>query len=234
MSAIYRREVGAYFHSMIGYVYMAVLLFFNGFYFMAYNLNYGYTHYAYALYSQVVVLLLAVPILTMRSMAEERRSRTDQLLLTSPVTLWGIVWGKYLAMVTVLAVPMVVSALCPMILAMCGTAPLTADYAALLTFFLLACVFAAVGLFLSSLTESQVIAAVGTFAALLILYLWDNVADFLPGVLGELAAGFSFTAPMDNIVNYSLFDLGGVVLYLSMAGLFLFLTVQTLQKRRWA
>ena len=90
------------------------------------------------------------------------------------------------------------------------------------------------GLFLSSLTESQVIAAVGTFAALLILYLWDNVADFLPGALGELAAGFSFTAPMDSIVNYSLFDLGGVALYLSMAGLFLFLTVQTLQKRRWA
>ena len=234
MRAIYRREVGAYFHSMTGYVYMAVLLFFNGFYFMAYNLNYGYTHYAYALYSQIVVLLLAVPILTMRSMAEERRSRTDQLLLTSPVTLWGIVWGKYLAMITVLAVPMAISALCPMILAMCGTAHLTADYAALLTFFLLACVFAAVGLFLSSLTESQVIAAVGTFAALLILYLWNNVADFLPGVLGELAARFSFTAPMDSIVNYSLFDLGGVVLYLSMAGLFLFLTVQTLQKRRWA
>ena len=234
MTAVYKRELRSYFTSMVGYVFIAILIFFVGIYFMAYNLFGGYPSFGYVLLSCTIIFMVAVPILTMRSMAEDRRGKTDQLLLTSPVSLTGIVLGKYLAMVTVLAVPMVISALCPMILAMCGTAHLTADYAALLTFFLLACVFAAVGLFLSSLTESQVIAAVGTFAALLILYLWDNVADFLPGVLGELAARFSFTAPMDNIVNYSLFDLGGVVLYLSMAGLFLFLTVQTLQKRRWA
>ena len=97
MRAICRREIAAYFHSMTGYVYLAVLLFFSGFYFMAYNLSYGYTRYAYAIDGQAAVLLLAVPILTMRSMAQERRSRTDQLLLTSPVTLWGVVLGKYLS-----------------------------------------------------------------------------------------------------------------------------------------
>ena len=234
MFAIFKRELRSYFTSLVGYVVIGVMLAFTGLYYSANCLVYGTSDFSTVLYSTTLVMLFLLPALTMRSFADERRNKTDQLLLTSPVTLWGIVWGKYLAMVTVLAVPMVISALCPMILAMCGTAHLTADYAALLTFFLLACVFAAVGLFLSSLTESQVIAAVGTFAALLILYLWDNVADFLPGVLGELAARFSFTAPMDNIVNYSLFDLGGVVLYLSMAGLFLFLTAQTLQKRRWA
>ena len=234
MSAIYRREVGAYFHSMIGYVYMAVLLFFNGFYFMAYNLNYGYTHYAYALYSQVVVLLLAVPILTMRSMAEERRSRTDQLLLTSPVTLWGIVWGKYLAMVTVLLVPILLICFCPLIIAMNGSATLTADYAAILAFFCMGCVYIAVGMFVSALTESQIIAAVGTFAALLVLYLWTDLVSFLPDSLAQLLSSFDFQGVLDNFAYYSVFDVGGVVLYLSMAGLFLFLTVQTLQKRRWA
>ena len=83
MSAIYRREVGAYFHSMIGYVYMAVLLFFNGFYFMAYNLNYGYTHYSYALYSQGVVLLLAVALFAVTKMMP----KTDLSTKTADVTL---------------------------------------------------------------------------------------------------------------------------------------------------
>ena len=234
MSAIYRREVSAYFHSMVGYVYVAVLLFFSGFYFMVYNLNYGYPSFAYSLSGQVVVLLMAVPVLTMRSMAEDRRGRTDQLLLTSPVTLWGMVWGKYLAMVTVLAVPTLVSCFCPLIIAMNGSAELAVDYAAILQLFLLTCLFAAVGLFFSSLTESQVIAAVTTFAALLILYLWDSIAGFLPGVLGEAAGQFSPMAPFNDLVNYRLLHLDGLVLYLSLIGLFLFLTVQTLQKRRWA
>lgn len=234
MSAIYRREVSAYFHSMVGYVYVAVLLFFSGFYFMVYNLNYGYPSYAYALTGQVVVLLMAVPVLTMRSMAEDRRSRTDQLLLTSPVTLWGVVWGKYLAMVTVLAVPTLVSCFCPLIIAMNGSAELMVDYVAILQLFLLTCLFAAVGLFFSSLTESQVIAGVTTFAALLILYLWDSIAGFLPGVLGEAASQFSILTPFNDLVSYRLLHVDGVVLYLSLIGLFLFLTVQTLQKRRWA
>lgn len=234
MSAIYRREVSAYFHSMIGYVYVAVLLLFGGYYFMGYNLQYGYPRYAYALTGQVVVLLMAVPVLTMRSMAEERRGRTDQLLLTSPVTLWGMVWGKYLAMVTVLAVPTLVSCFCPLIIAMNGSSDLAGDYAAILMLFLLTCLFAAVGLFFSSITESQVIAGVTTFAALLILYLWDGIAGFLPGVLGEAASQFSVLAPFDDLVNNSLLHLDGIVLYLSLIGLFLFLTVQTLQKRRWA
>ena len=225
--------MAAYFHSMTGYVYLAVLLFFSGFYFMAYNLSYGYTRYAYAIDGQAAVLLLAVPILTMRSMAQERRSRTDQLLLTSPVTLWGVVLGKYLAMAAVLAVPAAVSGLFPLIIAMNGAAHLTADYAAILYFFLLTCAFAAVGLFLSSLTQSQAVAGAGTFAVLLILYLWDSAADFLPGVLGDAAASFSLAAPLVQVIHYRVLDLGGVALYLSVAGLFLFLTVLTLQRRRW-
>ena len=132
-------------------------------------------------------------------------------------------------MLTVLAIPMGLFCLCPLIIAANGTGQLASDYASILAFFLMGCVFVAVGMFLSALTESQVIAAVGTFAALLVLYLWDDLMEFLPDVLSR----FSFSSVLYNFAYYSVFDVGGVVLYLSLAGLFVFLTVQVLQKRRW-
>ena len=234
MTAIYKRELSSYFNSMIGYVFVAVLIFFTGIYFMAYNLYNGLPQFSYTLYSLMSILLITIPILTMKSMAEERHSRTDQLLLTSPVTLTGVVLGKYFAMVTVFLIPVALMAFCPLIIAMNGEARLLSDYAALFAFFLMGCVFLAIGMFLSSLTESQIISAVSTFAVLLILYLWDDLTGFLPSALGDLLSAFSFAQTFYNFVQYSMFDLGGVVLYLSLAGLFVFLTIQGLQKRRWS
>mgnify|MGYP002422413351 CR=1 FL=1 len=234
MTAIYKRELRSYFTSMVGYVFIAILIFFVGIYFMAYNLFGGYPSFGYVLLSCTIIFMVAVPILTMRSMAEDRRGKTDQLLLTSPVTLTGVVLGKYFAMVTVFLIPVALMAFCPLIIAMNGEARLLSDYAALFAFFLMGCVFLAIGMFLSSLTESQIIAAVSTFAVLLILYLWDDLTGFLPSALGDLLSAFSFTQTFYNFVQYSMFDLGGVVLYLSLAGLFVFLTIQGLQKRRWS
>lgn len=234
MTAIYKRELSSYFNSMIGYAFVAVLIFFTGIYFMAYNLYNGLPQFSYTLYSLMSILLITIPILTMKSMAEERHSRTDQLLLTSPVTLTGVVLGKYFAMVTVFLIPVALMAFCPLIIAMNGEARLLSDYAALFAFFLMGCVFLAIGMFLSSLTESQIISAVSTFAVLLILYLWDDLTGFLSSALGDLLSAFSFTQTFYNFVQYSMFDLGGVVLYLSLAGLFVFLTIQGLQKRRWS
>lgn len=234
MSAIYKRELSSYFNSMIGYVFIAVLVFFTGIYFMAYNLYSGLPQFSYTLYSLMTILMFAIPLLTMKSMAEERRSRTDQLLLTAPVSLTGVVMGKFLAMATIFLIPVALCAFCPLIIAMNGEARLLSDYAALFAFFLMGCVFLAIGMFLSSLTESQIISAVSTFAVLLILYLWDDLTGFLPSALGDLLSAFSFTQTFYNFVQYSMFDLGGVVLYLSLAGLFVFLTIQGLQKRRWS
>ena len=234
MTAIYKRELSSYFNSMIGYVFVAVLIFFTGIYFMAYNLYNGLPQFSYTLYSLMSILLITIPILTMKSMAEERHSRTDQLLLTSPVTLTGVVLGKYFAMVTVFLIPVALMAFCPLIIAMNGEARLLSDYAALFAFFLMGCVFLAIGMFLSSLTESQIISAVSTFAVLLVLFLWDDLVSFLPSALSSLLSAFSFTQTFYNFVQYSMFDLGGVVLYLSLAGLFVFLTIQGLQKRRWS
>lgn len=135
MTAVYKRELRSYFTSMVGYVFIAILIFFVGIYFMAYNLFGGYPSFGYVLLSCTIIFMVAVPILTMRSMAEDRRGKTDQLLLTSPVSLTGIVLGKYLAMVTVLLVPILLICFCPLIIAMNGSATLTADYAAILAFF---------------------------------------------------------------------------------------------------
>ena len=234
MIAICKRELRSYFNSMIGYVYVAAVVFFIGLYFMANNLYYGYPKFSYALINVMSVFMFAVPILTMKSMAEERKNRTDQLLLTAPVSLTGVVMGKYAALVAVMAIPVALSCLCPLIIALNGQSSLLSDYASILAFFLVGCVYVAIGMFISALTESQIIAAVGTFAILLILNLWDDLMGFLPDALAGVLSAFSFRGTFQNFALYNVFDLGGVVLYLSMAALFVFLTIQTLQKRRWS
>ena len=188
MRAIYERELKSYFYSMTGYVFIAFLSMFMGIYFMVYNMINGYPYFSYTLNSTLMILMIAVPILTMRSMADERRSRTDQMLLTSPVSLWGIIMGKYLSMITIFAVPMAIACLCPLIIKANGTAYLAEDYASILAFFLFGCVYIAIGLFISSLTESQLIAAAGTFGILLLLILWPGLLSFMPTTaLGSLA-----------------------------------------------
>ena len=234
MIAICKRELRSYFNSMIGYVYVAAVAFFIGLYFMANNLYYGYPKFSYALLNVMSVFMFAVPILTMKSMAEERKNRTDQLLLTAPVSLTGVVLGKYAALVVVMAIPVAVSCLCPLIIAANGQASLLSDYASIFAFFLVGCVYVAIGMFISALTESQIIAAVGTFAILLILNLWDDLMSFLPSALSGVLSAFSFRGTFQNFALYNVFDLGGVVLYLSISALFVFLTIQTLQKRRWS
>ena len=165
---------------MTGYVLIAFLVIFTGIYFMAYNLNSGYPYFSYVLMNINYVLIIIIPMLTMRSFAEERKNKTDQLLLAAPVKLFDIVMGKYLAMVTVFAVPCLIFCIFPIIIKSFGTAYLKVDYLSILMFFLLGCVYLAIGMFLSSLTESQIIAAVTTFGVLLLIYLWGGLIDFLP------------------------------------------------------
>lgn len=287
MKAIYKREVGSYFNSMIGWLFIAVLTVFIGIYFMAYNLFSGYPYFSTALSSTLFIFMVIIPILTMRSMAEERHAKTDQLLLTSPASVPAIILGKYFALLTVFLIPVAICCLCPLIIKLNGTAYLKADYASILAFFLLGAVEIAVGLFISSLTESQIIAAVGTFCILLLLYLWDGLVNYLPtsagGSLsglfvilaivcfllnsfsnnwkitaGTAAAGtvvilgfylhdsskfesllpnalgkFSLLNAFDSFATDHVFDLSGILLYLSLIALLVFLTVQVVQKRRW-
>lgn len=180
MIAIYKRELRSYFHSMIGYVFVAFLVAYTGIYFLAYNLNYGYPYFSYVLSGIMFVYLVAIPILTMRCFAEDKKNRTDQMLLTAPVSLFKIVLGKYLAMVTIMAIPCLIYLIFPLIIKAQGTAYILVDYLAILVFFLLGCVYIAIGMFISSLTESVIIAAIGTFGILLLTYLWSGILNFIP------------------------------------------------------
>ena len=288
MTAVYKREVRAYFQSMTGPVFIAFLLAFTGIYFVAYNLSAGYPYFSYTLSGSLIVFLVGIPLITMRSFSEERRSRTDQMLLTAPVSLFGIVMGKYLAMVTVIAIPNIIFCIYPLIIQSQGVAYLTVDYISIFVFFLLGCVYAAIVMFLSALTESQIIAFVSTFGILLVLYLWDGILSLLPssaisglaGVLIILALAVFYIYHMtDNVVlagiigvigaasgiivyivdsalyenllsnllgrlalanvftditSNSIVDVTGIALYLSIAAVFVFLTVQAVQKRRWS
>lgn len=288
MLAIYKRELKSYFHSMTGCVFIAFLVMFTGIYFMAYNLNAGYPYFSYTLSGSLIVFLVGIPLLTMRSFSEERKTKTDQLLLTAPVSLTKVVLGKYFALVTVLAVPNVIFCLFPLLIKLQGTAYLLVDYSSIAVFFLLGCVYLAIGMFMSSLTESQIIAFISTFGILLLLYLWDGILSFLPssalsGMIGilliltlivvyiyhmtknwMLAAGIEAVGIVTALIVYfvksslyenlltkllgrlaladvfmnisssNIVDVSGLLLYVSILIIFVFLTIQTIQKRRWS
>mgnify|MGYP002247036582 CR=1 FL=1 len=168
---------------------MAFTLALFGLYFTAINLQQGYPEIGYALQNSAFILLIAVPVLTMRVLSEEQKNKTDQLLLTSPVSLPKVVLGKYLAMVTILMVPCVIYLIFPLIIKSQGTAYILTDYLSILMFFLMGCVYISIGMFISSLTESTIIAAIGTMGVLMALYLWNGILDFIPSGAGTNAIG---------------------------------------------
>lgn len=236
MLAIYKKELRSYFHSFIGCLFIGVSLFFIGLYYFVYCLLYGYPYFSYVINSVVVLFMLTVPVLTMRIMAEERRSKTDQLILTAPVRVSRIVLGKFLALLTILAVPTAVSAVYPLILLRFGSVPLGECYLALLAFFLYGTVSIAIGLLVSSLTESQVIAAVLGFVLLFVGYMMPSLCGLISStgnVLTHILGLYDLQTPFVMMLNGTL-DVGSVVYFLSLTALVLFLTCQSIQKRRYS
>ena len=286
MIAVLKRETGSYYKTITGWLLAAFLLIFAGIYCMAYNLS-GYTaKFEYVLSAISFIYLIAVPIISMRSLAEEKRQKTDQLLYSLPVRLSDVVIGKYLAMLAVLLVPILILALYPVILSQFGAVRYLTAYSALFAFFLLGACLLSIGLFISSVTESQVASAVITLVVMLLLYFMNGLAGFLsteasaslialmvlvvlfavilqllaknPIVSAAVAvagcgglylwyandtAAFSglFASMIQSIGVFDrfqtfvegVFDLTAVVYYLSIICVFLFLTVQSMEKRRW-
>ena len=287
MTAIYKKELKGYLTSMQGYVFMAFILLIIGIYFTAYNLNYASPDFGYTLSAITFVFLIITPVLTMRILAEEKKNKTDQLLLTSPVPVWKIVLGKYLGMVTIYLIPVLIAGLYPFILSKYGTVSYSMAFTAIIGFFFLGCANLSIGLFLSSITESQVIAAVLTFAALFCSFMMNGIESFfsqtaitsmmaflvlavvaavfvyqmtkdnlLTGITGIVLAGIvlivyfvksslyegaiqklldllAVTNHFDNFVG-GILDLTGIVYMLSVICIFVFLTIQSIQKRRWS
>ena len=287
MLAVYKKELRGYLTSMIGYVFVAFILLILGIYFTAYNLQYASPDFGATLNSVTFIFLFITPILTMKILAEEKKNKTDQLLLTAPVSVWKVVLGKYLSMVTMYLIPVVIAGFYPLIMGRYGTVSYAMAYTALLGFFFLGCAQIAVGMFLSSVTESQVIAAVLTFGVLFCSFMMDGITSFFSDtaitsmmaflvlviILGViiyqmtksvvLSAGVSGVLAVVTLVVYiikptvysgliqkvlgllaisnqfdnfvgGILDMTGILYMLSVICIFVFLTIQCIQKRRWS
>ncbi len=286
MSAIFKKEFKGYFNNMTGYVFIAFLIIAYGIFMSAYNLIMGNPYVEQALKSMDFIFLITIPLLTMNSLALERKNKTDQLLLTTPVKVSEIVAGKFFAMLAVLAIPIALIAVYPLILTSFGEINLGTAYGTLFSFFLLGGALISIGMFVSSSTESSVISAVATIGILVVIYFMDAITQMIPDTAAASAIGLIVLAAALALIIYSLtknftvsaialvvlcgavlaiffvdssllagviqkvlgklalfngvdtfaegkIDLSAVVYYLSVMFLFGFLTVRSIDKRRW-
>ena len=204
MTAIFKRELKSYLTSMVGYLFIFFVLVLTGIYFSAYQLSGGYSKFETTLSALTFVFLIGVPILSMRVLAEERKQKTDQLLLTAPVSVWDIVFGKYLALVAVFAIPVVIMCVYPLIMSKFGTISYASAYTGILGFFLLGCANLAIGVFMSALTESQVIAAVLTFVFLFAFYMMNGISSFFSQTSMSTAVAFGLLIVAIAIIIYTM------------------------------
>lgn len=286
MSAIFKHELRSYFHTLTAWLFAAFLLCFVGIGAMMYNIQAAVSNFEYVLSFGCLVFVVIVPILTMRVLAEERRQRTDQLLYSLPVSTVEVVLGKYASLIVLYLVPLAIIAVYPLVFARFGEVYLPTSYGSIFAFFLLGAALLAVGMFISSLTENQGLAAGVGIAAVLFNYYsvslseyvstsamggvialvalccvlglilklltgsgslgyWvglalstacvalyilapESIEGLLPGIMSTLSLFDRFYVFVNGV-----FDLEAVVFYLSVIGFFLFLTVQSLEKRRY-
>ena len=286
MNAIFKREVRSYFTGIVGCVVIAAIFAFIALYYAANNLIVGMPDFALILYNTQIVLLFVLPALSMRSFSDERRNKTDQLLLTSPVGIPSIVLGKYLAQLVVFAVPVALAGILPLTMGLFGTVSYVSAYAALFGYFLVGAACIAVGTFLSALTENQILSYLAAFAALLVAYMMNSIQQLFTtgntmafivfGIVLAIAAAIvgllcknavigsgvfcvgaaallllfqlrptwllnAFNLLLDALSLFDpfvdfvggMFTIPGTVYYLSVIVLFLFLTGQAIERRRW-
>lgn len=287
MTAIFKKEIRTYFNTLTGYVFLGFFVAITGIYFLINNMSTGDLNYASTLAGSLMLFWILIPILTMRLFAEEARQKTDQLLLTSPVGVWGVVLGKFLAAGALFVFGVVITGIFPFILSRFGVIPIAETINVMFGYVLLGLALIAVGIYISSLTDNQIVAAAATFAALFVLFMIDSFTAEMPVssassvvfvVLLVVVAAAVLYSSVKNIwaslvfavaaavlvfvlyrVNASLFDglisrffgwfsmisrfenfyagvfsLADSVYYLSFAFVFIYLTVNRVEKRRWA
>ena len=234
MLAILRREFSAYFRSPIGYIYLAVFYIFSGFFFFTNNLFSGYSSITGVYSSLFSIIMFLIPILTMRLMSEDKKQKTDQALLTAPISLFSLVMGKFLAALCVFCMGLAVTLVYAFVIAIFTTVAWSVVFGNLIGTILLATALIAIGMFISTLTENQVIAAVGGFAVMLFLMLIDNLKNVVTNtLLQKIVTGVSFYERYTGFVMGK-FNYADAVFYLSVAAIFIFLTIRVIERRRWS
>ena len=234
MGSIYKKELRSYFVTPLGYIFCAVFLAVSGFIFGITTVYSGTTDISGYFGIMIFGYIVLLPLLTMKSFSEERRMRTDQLLMTSPVSITSVVMAKFLASYSVFAGTVLASALYLIPLSRFGEVNAARSAGCLIAMLLIGLVFVSVGVFVSSLTESQVTAAVGTMAILLIMVsasLFNSLIDSF-----AVRSILSWISVYSRYINftYGIFDISAALYYLSLTTVFLFLTVRVHERRRWA
>ncbi len=247
MLAIYKKELRSYFITAIGYVYVGIFLAAAAF-LLCYTTLYAKTYDTTAYFTFLLfTFVILIPLLTMRLFAEEKKLRTEQLLLTAPVSLWGMVMGKFLAAATLFVSSMLVTCLnfIPLY-AYAKEEALNSEYSSIRigpeTGELIACVFGiiliglafiAIGIFISSLTENQLAAAVITVAVIVVMILLDFVKDFINVYAVKFVIQWVCILSRFSNFTQGLLDYSAILYYISIIGVFLLLTVRVYDKRRW-
>lgn len=235
MLAIFKREFKSLFWNITGWLFIGITLALFGLYFFVYNLSYGYPYISYSLSAIAFLFMVTVPILTMRVLAEEKHAKIDQLLLTAPISVGKIVLGKFLALALVYTICIGVICVAPLVLMIFGEVPLAETYVGILGFWLYGLATIAIGTFVSSLTESQVISAVVSFGLIFVGYMMSSICSVISSsgnLLTKILGCYDLYTPLDDFFNGTL-SVIGIVYYLSVIALALFLTEQMIQKRRW-
>ncbi|MEE1042960.1 MAG: ABC transporter permease [Clostridia bacterium] len=234
MKAIYKRELFAYFTSPVGYIVLAAALCISGYLFGMYNLSGKSTSLLIFFSYLSLVFILLVPLMTMHLWAEERKNKTDQLLLTTNVPVSSIILGKYFASVTLFLINMVVMLTYPIVMSFFGMVIWSNVLMLYFGYFLLGCALLSVGLFVSTLTESQIVSAIVSFAIILLLKLVDVFAARIE--IGFLASGikwFSLFSRFNSFI-WGVIDISTLIYYITFSGLFVFLSIMVIQKKRWS
>ena len=236
MTAIFKREFRALFCNVTGWIFVGVTMAFYGLYFTLYQLMQGYGSIGYALGAIVFVMLLTAPILTMRIFSEERKNKTDQLIMTAPVSTIKIVLGKYFALAATFTICVGLMALSPLLLSFFGEVPFLTGYVALLGFYFYGLTCLAIGMFASSLTENQLISAVLSFVLLFLGYVMTNLTNMISStgnLLTKILNCYDLYTPLNDFLGGNL-NLVNLAYYISVILLCLFLTYEGIQKRRWS
>lgn len=233
MGAIFKRELKAYFATPIGYIFLAAFYFFLGLFFSLIY-SYGGPDISTVIMAMSTVVIFALPILTMRLMSDDKRQKVDQALLTAPVKLTGIVMGKFLAALAIFAIAFAPTVIFEIIIIAYVPVNIMSYIYSLLGVLLLGGALIAIGMFISSLTESAVISAILTLVInILVLYMSSFASMINIEWIAKILEKAAFITAFENF-GANIFSIADIVYFVSIIAVFLFLCVRSLEKRRWS
>lgn len=234
MIAIMKRDLRSFFTSPIGYVVLAAFLLFCNFFFYSTNIQGGASSLSYVFNNMLLILVFLIPLVTMRLMSEEMKQRTDQMLLTAPVRVVDIVVGKYLSAMMVFVIALACTFTWPLIVTMFGDPAVYEIIGNYVAMTLLISCLVSVGIFISSLTESQIIAAILSFIVMIALFMFSSIASAVDNVVVSAVLNWLSVFSRYSGFTAGVFSLADVVYYISVTVMFLFLTTRVIEKKRWA